>query len=98
MRELKGLNIIEIAGGGCAGCHALLPQIRAVAEEFSLTPVCYDIERSPEAVKRFNVVKVPTVILAEDGVPFACCTGYQPEEILRLWTEAMLQEHAAGKI
>lgn len=98
MQQLKGLYIIELSGNGCAGCHALLPQLNAVAEEFSLGFARFDVEETPEAVERFHAVRIPTILLAEDGVPFASCTGYQPEEILRLWTQAMLEDHAAGKI
>ena len=46
-----------------------------------------------ELMKEWEVEKVPTILLMDDGEIFARCAGFQPEEILELWLDAKLEEH-----
>ena len=55
------------------------------------------LKQLQSAAEKYNVVRVPTVVLEDDGVPFASCSGYQPAEILSLWVEAMLEEHSGDR-
>lgn len=91
------IKLIEISGDGCAGCHALLPSLNAVAAEFGLAAERIDVESSPEAIEKFHVERIPTVVLADGDKIIAKCSGYQPEEILSLWVEAKLQAYSSGK-
>ena len=91
------IKIIEISGDSCANCHAMLPELNAVAQANGLTFERIDLENEPSAAEKYNVVRVPTVVLEDDGVPFASCSGYQPAEILSLWVEAMLEEHSGDR-
>ena len=86
------IKLIEISGDSCASCHALLPGLNAVAKENGIALERIDIETSPEAVEKYNVARVPTVILWDGDREIARCTGYQPEEILSLWIEAKFEE------
>jgi thioredoxin-like negative regulator of GroEL len=45
----------------------------------------------------WEVEKVPTILLTDDGEIFARCTGFQPEEILELWLDAKIEERKALK-
>lgn len=91
------IKLIEISGDGCAGCHALLPSLNAVAAEFGLAAERIDVESAPEAIEKFHVERIPTVVLADGDKIIAKCSGYQPEEILSLWVEAKLQAYSSGK-
>ena len=75
-------KITQISGEGCAGCYALLPQLTAIAERLGVPFERIDIETSPEAVEKYNVARVPTVILWDGDREIARCTGYQPEEMV----------------
>lgn len=88
MKDISGKCLIEIGGGGCAGCFAAMPDCKAVAENLGLKFVYLDAEDGRAQV--FGIDRVPTIILAEDGREIARCAGYQPQEILQLWTEAKL--------
>ena len=85
-------KITQISGEGCAGCYALLPQLTAIALRLGVPFERIDIETSPEAVEKYNVARVPTVILWDGDREIARCTGYQPEEILSLWIESKFEE------
>lgn len=90
MKDLSGKCLIEIGGGGCAGCIAVLPDCRNAAEKFGLKFVYLDVSDDAEQVKIFGVERVPSIILADECRVIARCAGYQPQEILELWLEAKL--------
>jgi len=87
----KSIKIIEISGG-CAGCAEVTPVLYSVAEKFGLEACVLDAEREPEAIKKYGVKKIPSIILTDEEGAFASCSGYQPQEILSLWTEAKIEE------
>ncbi len=90
MKDLSGKCLIEIGGGGCAGCFAAMPDCKAVAEKFGIKFVYLDVEDDAEQVKNFCVDRVPSIILWDEPKILARCAGYQPQEILELWVEAKL--------
>ena len=92
-----GVCLVEIGGGSCAGCHALMPEAREAANKYALPFYYLDAEEAEELVREWGVGSVPALFLAEGGVPFASCRGYQPREILEYWLEYKLQEHKNGK-
>ena len=91
--DLSGMCIIEISGDSCARCHALIAPLNELAGQFGYKFIRLDAEDDGEVIQRFSIVRVPTVILAEDGREFARCTGYQPPEILEYWIESKTEEH-----
>lgn len=90
MKDLSGKCLIEIGGDSCAGCLAVMPSCKQVAEKFGLRFVKLDTDEDAEQVKTFNVERIPTIILWDEGKILARCAGYQPTEILELWVEAKL--------
>ena len=88
--DLSGKCLIEISGEGCDACLAVMPCCSEIAKNFNLKFVHIRIEDDPSVVGRYNLERIPTIILAEDGEPFAKCSGYQPPEILELWVQAKL--------
>jgi len=48
-------------------------------------------------MEEWEVEKVPTILLMDDGEIFARCTGFQPEEILEIWLDAKIEERKAQK-
>ena len=98
MKELlKGRCLIEIGGDSCANCLALMPALNELAGQFNLNFIKIDIEENPDLAAGFEIDRIPSIILAEDGVPFAQCSGFQPQEILELWIEAKLEQYENTK-
>ena len=93
--KLKGLQVVEVSGESCANCLTLMPLLHDVVsnrEHLSLVHIEAD-ENTIEIMKHFNVDRVPTVLLLDDGVEFARATGFQPQEIFELWIDAKVEEH-----
>ena len=88
--DLSGKCLIEISGEGCDACLAVLPNCGQVAENFGLTFVKINIQDCPEVVEKFEISKIPSIVICEDGKEIAKCSGYQPLEILELWVQAKL--------
>lgn len=95
---MNKFRLIEISGDSCAGCHALIPALNAVAKEQDMEFLRIDLERDPQAAERYGIVKIPTVIIADGDREIARCAGYQPPEILELWISARTEEYLRGKI
>lgn len=97
--QLKGLCLVEVSGGGCANCEALLPVLNSiVASRPNIRIVRVEANGENTALlNAWEVFRVPAVLLADDGEIFARCYGYQPEEILELWIDAKIAERLENK-
>lgn len=88
--DLSGKCLIEISGEGCDACLAVLPNCGQVAADFGLKFVKINIQDCPEIVEKYQISRIPSIVLADDGKEIAKCSGYQPLEILELWVQAKL--------
>ncbi len=97
--HLQGLCLVEVSGEACANCLTLMPilqEICAARGDIRLVHVEADYSTLP-LMELWEVEKVPTILLVEDGEIFARCSGFQPEEILELWIDAKIAERTANK-
>lgn len=93
--ELKGICLIEISGESCANCLTLMPLVNKLANARDDCRAVH-IEADESTVwfmEKYEVDRVPTLLLADNGEVFARATGYQPEEILEIWLDAKIEEH-----
>lgn len=93
--KFKGLQVVEVSGESCANCLTLMPLLHDVVssrKHLSLVHIEAD-ENTIEIMKHYNVDRVPTVLLLDDGAEFARATGFQPQEIFELWIDAKVEEH-----
>lgn len=97
--QLKGFCCVEISGESCANCLTLMPILKSICDgrgDIRLVHVEADFT-TMALMEEWEVEKVPTILLVEDGEIFARCSGFQPEEILEIWIEAKLEERKALK-
>ena len=97
--QLKGICCVEISGESCANCLTLMPILdRLCGERDDVRLVHVEADYSTMALmEEWEVDRVPTILLTDDGEIFARCKGFQPEEILEIWLDAKLAEHKATK-
>ena len=94
---IQGLCVVEISGESCANCLTLMPILKRLCEgrsDVKLVHVEADYS-TLSLMEEWEVEKVPTILLMEDGEIFARCSGFQPEEILELWLDAKIEERKA---
>lgn len=97
--QLKGLCCVEVSGESCANCLTLMPILKTLCDnrgDIRLVHVEADYTTTA-LMEAWDVTKVPTILLTDDGEIFARCSGYQPEEILELWLDAKIEERKAAK-
>ena len=95
--HLKGLCCVEISGESCANCLTLMPILKDICtarKDVRLVHVEADYNTLP-LMEVWEVEKVPTILLFDDGEIFARCHGFQPEEILEIWLDAKIEEQKA---
>ena len=98
--ELNGICIVEVSGEGCANCISMMQLLSSIAKnrsDFTLKHIEASVETMP-LLEHFEVDRVPTVLLCDNGKVFARATGYQPEEILEIWIDAKLEEHQGNPL
>ena len=97
--ELKGLCLVEVSGESCANCLTLMPILKELVNARSdVRLVHVEADYSTMALmEAWEVEKVPTILLVDDGEIFARCSGFQPEEILEIWLDAKIEERKALK-
>ena len=97
--HLNGLCCVEISGESCANCLTHMPILKEICDaRTDVRLVHVEADYSTLALmETWEVEKVPTILLMDDGEIFARCAGFQPEEILELWIDAKLEEHKALK-
>ena len=97
--QLKGICCVEISGESCANCLTLMPILdRLCSARDDVRLVHVEADYSTMALmEEWEVDRVPTILLTDDGEIFARCKGFQPEEILEIWLDAKLEEHKANK-
>ncbi len=86
------LEFYLCASDGCVGCQALVQTASLVAQryEFKLSYIS-DVEEVACLAKRYELVKLPALLLMVDGVFQGAVYGYQPYEILAYWVEGYLK-------
>ena len=92
--QLNGLCVVEISGESCANCLTLMPilqELTANRTDVKLVHVEADYS-TLDLMEEWEVEKVPTILLMDDGEIFARCSGFQPEEILEIWLDAKIEE------
>ena len=98
-QKLQGLFCVEISGESCANCLTLMPILKDICDsrgDIKLVHVEADYS-TMDLMEKWEVEKVPTILLMENGEIFARCSGFQPEEILELWMDAKIEEKKSLK-
>ena len=97
--KLKGIQMVEVSGESCANCLTLMPMLHEIAEERCDIELVH-IEAQEDTtnfLKEYEIDRVPTILLLDDGKVFARAVGFQPKEIFELWLDAMLEDYKRTK-
>ena len=99
-QALKGIQVVEVSGESCANCLTLMPMLYEVVKNRDNIELVHieASENTKNFLEEYNVDRVPTVLLLDDGKTFARAVGFQPQEIFELWLDAMIEEYEKSKI
>ncbi|MFH7595885.1 thioredoxin [Streptomyces racemochromogenes] len=86
--------LVEFTADWCGPCRQLAPVLSAVAAEQAgrLKVVQIDADSNPDAVTRYGVLSMPTMLLFRDGEPVRQITGARPKRrLLQELEEALVR-------
>ena len=92
---LEGMCVVEVSGESCANCLTLMPILKDITDSRGDIRLVH-VEATEDTawfLTKYEVDRVPTILLMDDTVVFARATGYQPEEILEIWIDAKISEY-----
>ena len=89
----KRIKVIEFSGESCANCYSLMPILHEIMKSYEGVELSH-IEITKEdmdIVTKYEIDRVPTILILKDDVEVGRCRGYQPEEILAIWLEDKIE-------
>ena len=89
----KRIKVIEFSGESCANCYSLMPILHEIMKSYEDVELSH-IEITKEdmdIITKYEIDRVPTILILKDDVEVGRCRGYQPEEILAIWLEDKIE-------
>jgi thioredoxin 1 len=85
--------LVDFWATWCGPCRALAPTLDRIAQKYAgrLTIVKLDVDKNPDARRRYNVRNVPRMILFKDGREVSALLGAHPQQRI----EQMVDAHVA---
>ncbi|HAF61904.1 MAG TPA: hypothetical protein DCK95_06215 [Anaerolineaceae bacterium] len=92
IKKTKQPIIIDVWAAWCKPCQVVKPILEKLAAEYKdrVTFLELDADDSPEVLKHYHIMGIPTVLVFRDGELFSRVTGVQNEENYRALFESAL--------
>ena len=76
--------LVEFGADWCGGCHILIPVLQDLIKRFAnhLKIVHIDYEANPAVSQKYNIHKIPTLMLFKEGTVVEQITGAVPKNVL----------------
>lgn len=83
------LALVDFFATWCAPCSALAPILEKVAEDLKEKVVLFkvNVDDAPKASAKFEVEKIPTVVLFKGGQAISGFVGMSDEESIKKWID-----------
>jgi len=88
------LVLVDFFAVWCEPCSILAPILEKAVKNFSEEIVLMkaNLDDVPLTAQKFNVEKIPTVIIFKNGEPISSFVGLMPENAIKEWLRNMLKE------
>jgi thioredoxin 1 len=95
INTLDKLVLVDFFATWCGPCQVLGPILEKLSENFKdkIIFMKADLDDVPMTAQKFNVEKIPTVILFKNGKPVSTFVGLIPEESIKKWLENILDNN-----
>ena len=89
----KNIKVIEFSGESCANCYSLMPILFEILKSYEDVELVHiEVEKDQiDIIEKYQIDRVPTILILKDEEEVGRCRGYQPEEILAIWLEYKIE-------
>lgn len=89
----KNIKVIEFSGESCANCYSLMPVLFEILKSYEDVELIHkEVEKDQIGiVEKYQIDRVPTILILKNEEEIGRCRGYQPEEILAIWLEDKIE-------
>lgn len=86
--------LVDFFATWCEPCMVLGPIIEKVAQHFKdkLILIKANVDDFPKSAQKFNVDRIPCVVLFKDGKPVNGFVGLIPEKNIKEWLENIINK------
>jgi len=89
------LALVDFYATWCEPCSLLAPVLEELEREFEKKIVLLkaNVDETPVNAQKFQVDRIPMVILFKGGQPIDSFTGFRPEPLIKDWLEKMIENN-----
>jgi len=87
------LVLVDFYATWCEPCLLLAPILEKLEKEFTEKIILLkaNVDETQVNAQKFQVDRIPMIILFKNGLPLDSFIGFRPEPVLRDWLEKMIQ-------
>lgn len=86
-------TLVDFFATWCEPCSVLAPILEKVADDLKekIVLVKANIDELPQTAQKFEIDRIPTVVLFEEGKPISSFVGLMPENDIKKWLDEALE-------
>lgn len=95
IRKTDKMALVDFYATWCEPCSLLAPILEKLEKEFEEKIVLLkaNVDDNRLNAQKFQVDRIPMVVLFKNGEPLSSFTGFRPESVLKEWLEKSIQEN-----
>jgi thioredoxin len=84
--------LVDFYATWCEPCSLIAPVLEKLEKEFERKIVLLkaNVDEIPLNAQKFQVDRIPMVVLFKDGKPISAFTGFRPESLIKEWLEKII--------
>jgi thioredoxin len=92
--------LVDFWAEWCTPCFALGPILEKVAQEYSdkITLAKVNLDAAPQVSQKYNIERIPTVVLFKSGKPIVGFIGVRPEPLVKEFLDEALKKVSEAEI
>ncbi|HPN55114.1 MAG TPA: thioredoxin [Candidatus Moranbacteria bacterium] len=93
IQKTEKMALVDFYATWCEPCSMLAPVLEKIEKEFEEKIVLLkaNVDDNPLNAQKFNVDRIPMVVLFKNGKPVDSFTGFNPENVVKEWLEKNIQ-------